>query len=466
MPTPDSFAIKSINAYRNVKGRYDLMMFLCRWDTDYRKDLIVTILTFFILFYSVATWNSVYDLMALALEGGIIFVQLGTELSVLPRDYRPSYGGVRYTVQPSLHIAYDEVSYLMSGVYPPKAEEELGFGRPAFAGDICKESALVSDFVDDRLMLRQDIPYNVQEAKDEAGYIRSRHQIRYIAVRVADKKQHTTNGAKLAMEGLAGDIAGEGGVTLRKSYYFDALMTAEAFRSRIFRNNIRGDKEVYTDLTTYFPVTLDFTPGGEECVRFEPEFYKKVSGHIGISTLLLTENRRVAMLCQGTTKAIGARSVVLGGSGSMDYRDVARAGYPKDFRQAVICGMAREMCEETGMQAYFDRVLRNTIITGFFRWIDRCGKPEFVGLTRADDMPFFSSKAIDGDEVVSFEEIPVQVRQPGDFVKVLDFVRENKINLGLSALMTLHRLVVIAGYNAPGSTAGQKAIYQKIADFI
>ena len=439
MPLP----VKYLNFYRNIKGRWDLMLFLCKWDTDYRKDLIITVLAFCLFGYSLATWNTVYDIIAMTVEGCIIAVQLGGEMSILPADYRPSHGGVTYSVQASTHIAYDELSFLMSGVFPPVAEEKLGFANPIAGKGLCRESPLVSDRVDDALMLCEGLP--VREDTSEINYIRSRHQLRYIAIRVANKLQHTTNGIKLALHDTADAIVSHRPLTVRKSFYFDALLTSEAFRSRIFRNNIQGDKELYTDLTTYFPVTEEVIDG-QASVRLTSDFYKYISGHIGITTLLITENRRVAMLFQGSTKAVGSHTVSLGGSGSMNYDDIDLAKSAGDLRAGAGYAMARELCEETGMERHLEEVRRNTMVTGFFRWIDRCGKPEFVGITRAEDVPFSKQRAIDGDEVVKYEEIPVTINTLADFQKVVAWLRDNKVNVALSSLMALHRMTVIAGY--------------------
>ena len=459
MPLP----IKWLNAWRNVKGRYDLMVFLAKWDPDYRKDIIITFLAYFLLIYSTLTWDDFYDIIAMAVEAGIIMVQLGGEMSILPADYRPKHGGVTYSVQPSTHIAYEERSYIMSGVYPAKAEEDVGFCYPEDVRGMCRESPHVSDRVDDALMLRETLPFYVEDM--ETNYIRSRHQLRYIAIRVANKRQHTTNGVKLAFYDLASGLLEDRPVFVRKSYYFDALLTAEAYRSRIFRNNLQGEKEVYTDLTTYFPVVEDIIDG-QEAVRFDHGFFMEVSGHIGITTLLVTENRRVVMLHQGSTKAIGSHTVTLGGSGSMNFSDMEDAKNDEDLRVGVALAMAREMCEETGMQKWFDDIHRNTMVTGFFRWVDRCGKPEFVGLTRAEDVPFSKKQSIDGDEVVKYEEIPVTLNTLDDFNKVMDWLRENRMNVSLSSLMALRRMTVIAGYNNPGATEDQKRIHTKVSEFL
>jgi hypothetical protein len=441
--------LKYLNLYRNIKGRWDLLRFLFRWDSDYRKDLIITLLAFILLAYSVYDMDDWMDFVAMAIEGTIIMLQLGTELSILPRDYRPSYGGVRYTAVAGTHIAYDEQSFLMSGVYPPVVEDMLGFHYPAALIGMTRESPLVSPAFDDTLMLKKKISYRI-DARD-VRYIRSRH--------------HTTNGVKLALNGMADTLISDWPVPLRKSYYFDALLTAEAFRSRIFRTNLKGEKEVFTDLSTYFPVYKEMIDG-RESVRFVNDFHEQVSGHIGITSLILTENKKVAMLFQGSNKAVGSRSVSLGGSGSLDYGDMERAGNPDDLLQIIAEGMAREAAEETGMNEWVGDIKRNMLITGFFRWIDRCGKPEFVGVVRSCSIPFAARQSIDGDEVIGFEEVPVTVEKMEDFIEVQRYIRDQDINLSLSSLMALYRLVVIARYNTPTATDTQRQVYEKTKDFL
>lgn len=452
-----------MNLYRNIQGRYDLMRFLYKWDTGYRKDIMVTLLALATLTYSIMTWDSVYDFIAIAIELAIVIMQMGgAEMSILPVDYRPSHEGAQYTAQTSTHIAYDELSFSMSEVLPAPAEAALGFHNPFVGRNLCRESPLVSDKVDDALMTRDVIPY--REEKSEINFISSRHQLRYIAIRVANKKQHTTNGSLLGFCDLA-DVLVNGDVTIRKAHYFDALLTIEAFRSRIFRGNLHGETEVYTDLTTYFPVRME-AEESQLKVRFLPDFHRRVSTHTGITSVLLTENRQVAMLYQGNSKAVGAQSVCLGGSGSTDYCDLKSSAAPRDYRDVITYALAREVCEETGMEKWFPQVRENTMVTGFFRWIDRCGLPEFVGITKAGDVPFSKHKAIDGDEVVRFDEVPVTINKPEDFIAVMEYLRNNQVRVALSSLMALRRLTVIAGYNTPGASETQKAIYNRLAAFL
>jgi hypothetical protein len=459
MPLPVTY----LDFYRNIKGRWDLMLFLCRWDPGYRKDIIVISLALGLIGHALIFWHGLSSLLAAAMGAGIVGVQLGRNISVLPADFRPATGRDTYKAVPGNSIARGEKSFLMSGVFPAAPEEVLGFRNPLVGAGLCRDSALASGVVDDALMLKPAVPWREEPPKRLP--VRSRHQLRYLATRVANKTQHVTNGVTVALDDMADALVSERSVTLRKAYYFDALLTDEAFRSRLLRSDLRGESEVFADLTANFPAEEQVI-GGQESLRFAADFTKQVSGHIGITTLLVTENRRIAMLTQGSRNAVGSGTVTFGGSGTMAYGDLSAVTGHEDLREVLSYAMARELCEETGLQKYFGEVRANTMVTGFFRWIDRCGKPEFIGLTRAEDVPFSKERAIDGDEVVRYEEIPVFINTLSDFNKALAWVRDNKINVALSSVMALHRLTVIAAYAAADAAPEQRRIYQRVSEFL
>ena len=165
-----------------------------------------------------------------------------------------------------------------------------------------------------------------------------------------------------------------------KAFYFDSLMTEEAFRSRILRNNLRGDKEVYADLTTNFPAAEEII-GGQDSLRLLPNFYARATGHIGITSLLVTENRRVALLYQGSTqrRCSGYRHLRRLGFAGATAIFKPRPGRTTTCARTSPTAWRARSAEETGSCRNISaRCCANTMITGFFRWIDRCGKPEFV----------------------------------------------------------------------------------------
>ncbi|HEY0393567.1 MAG TPA: hypothetical protein VGD01_03645 [Candidatus Elarobacter sp.] len=107
------------------------------------------------------------------------------------------------------------------------------------------------------------------------------------------------------------------------------------------------------------------------------------SNHIGASVILLTGDRRIQFWRQsGGEVAVGKAAAT--GSGSCDWEDWADLGAgERDLAEMARRAMLRELREESGLMG---RLLRQEDIQcrllGYFRWVRRGGKPEFVGLAR------------------------------------------------------------------------------------
>ncbi|TNE27854.1 MAG: hypothetical protein EP349_08580, partial [Alphaproteobacteria bacterium] len=288
-----------LNFMRNIKGRWDLFVVLMRWDKVYRKEITIVILTLMLITYSIIDINDMWDYAAMTLEISILLLQFGSEMSILPIKYRPMHAGIQHFSQLCTHIWNNKRSFPMADILPPKAEENAGFNNPVAGQELSAEIPFSSDKVSDKIILTDALRY--QEVSKDINYIISNLQIMYLALRVATKTQHTTNGVKLALYGLTDGLLNDEPLTLRKSYYFDALLTNEAFRSRLIRRNLRGHEEIYSDLSAYYPVRQEQV-NGRTMLRLRPDFYESVSGHIGITTLLLTDNNKIGMLHQGAGK--------------------------------------------------------------------------------------------------------------------------------------------------------------------
>lgn len=449
---------------RNLKAQSDFLLFLCKWDQHARREMLVTLIAGVLILYLLVLWHTPAGLVAVLLLAVALFTQLGWPPSFLPPEYRPELDKLFYSAETVAYVTRNDKSYAMADIFPAQTEAGYNFYNPLTGRNLCPESPLVSNTIDDQIMKRKNLPFKLEENKQ--NYIYSRHQLLYIAIRIANRIQNTQNLLKLELYDTAASLMDlTKPLIVRPSYYFKALLTAEAFRSHIFRNNIEGEKEVYTDLTGYFPANEEKL-NGKDILRFAPEFYKRVSGRIGVTTLLLTENRRVAMLLQGASKPVGGQQINLGGSGSINLDDIELSGNTGDLHDVITYAMTRELCEETGMKEWFGQAHIHTMVTGFFRWIDRCGHPEFIGITYVRDVPFSKKNRIDGDEVVKYEEIPITIETPQDFVRVWEHIQVNKLNVALSSLMALHRLTVIASYDVEAASDTQKQVYRDLAYFI
>lgn len=109
------------------------------------------------------------------------------------------------------------------------------------------------------------------------------------------------------------------------------------------------------------------------------------SDHIGISTLLYTKDGYFYVFRQAGNAGYNADYYMPTGSGSMDFKDYRKG---EDFRQIIIRAAERELKEESsiqklmGKQAFSEHV--HTEVVGYYRDMERGGKPEFCCLSFID----------------------------------------------------------------------------------
>ncbi len=329
-----------------------------------------------------------------------------------------------------------------------------------------------SSSFDDTLMQQARWPYALRQSRcwklfrsDDAE---RRRQIEYLIPRLLSVKLPTVNERKcgfyLPDSGVFADI---------ESYrvnYIDSLITNEAFRSGL--HLVRGRREVSprNNLTVNYPADTD----GEGRAYLLP--YNRcddIGNHVGISVLGLTSDAHVVALRQGDVQ-IGAGTLNLGGSGSLNYADRKRCGQPDDFRAIVGFGMAREIFEEAGLRpshyrawrrsTAIRRLARDLVVTGYFRWVDRCGKPEFVGVVRLK-VPL-ADIAARTQEVDRVEDSLPRVTSLADVVAVRDALKTQAAAKGTkvstSSTVALNRLVEIAGYR-DDADEGRRKIHDDLA---
>jgi hypothetical protein len=101
---------------------------------------------------------------------------------------------------------------------------------------------------------------------------------------------------------------------------------------------------------------------------------------IGVSTLAFTSDGKMVMTVQSSRSASEPGLLAPAGSGSIDLRDVRRAGPEKVQLVSFIArAMQRELVEESNIHY---RDIEWTEVLGYYRWLNKGGKPEYVGVTR------------------------------------------------------------------------------------
>lgn len=158
--------------------------------------------------------------------------------------------------------------------------------------------------------------------------------------------------------------------------YFDSYATNE-FCTRVLISD--GDTLVNG---------LDRTPGfpSSQYEPLRPIETSGMSNHVGISTLAISADGYLMLWRQSRKTLVGETLAVATGSGSLDDDDLSgdtADGEPR-LIPTLITGMERECREESSRQGrqFAGNPIIGTRVTGYFRWIRRGGKPEFVGVSR------------------------------------------------------------------------------------
>ncbi len=217
-------------------------------------------------------------------------------------------------------------------------------------------------------------------------------------------------------------------VICHKGSYFDSFLTNERYGKHLVSKLDSSD--VIADARNYAP----FTPkGGKWVISDITSSY--LNHHIGISTIALTKDKYMVFWKQNDKNQIRAGKIVSTGSGSCDYADLVKVenenySFPLTIKKA----MERELREENKLGAGVS--IQETVIVGYFRWISRGGKPEFVGFSRLNSM----MNDLHGNEKEVYERITVYYGSESEIPSKIDDLLANDYSFSESLLFNLHQL--------------------------
>ncbi|AKL95037.1 hypothetical protein CACET_c15880 [Clostridium aceticum] len=221
-------------------------------------------------------------------------------------------------------------------------------------------------------------------------------------------------------------------VVCHKGGYFDSFLTNE------ISTKLLQDHEEYILFKgrELFPINLK----DRNNLTLYEITKARMNNHIGISTIGFTNDNYLIIWKQNQRTQINSDLFVPTGSGSCDLKDLQS----NDFNQVIINAMQRELWEESGKdllsKSYKD--VGTTKILGFFRWIRRGGKPEFVGITKLNisshDMKPNCNEVVDTTFNRS-EENEFYIANINEIPSVIDDIKRNK-RLSIPLLICLDAL--------------------------
>lgn len=188
------------------------------------------------------------------------------------------------------------------------------------------------------------------------------------------EKKEFTNESKLC---LADDLrVTMDSVKCYKAGYYLSFLTNEISTKILIRND--EYQTVLFDGREYFPITLD---GSTNKSLLLPISQSQMCDHIGVSTIGFSKDKMLVLWIQSERAQQSENLAAPTGSGSCDWSDLSPS---RSFRETLTNGMERELHEEStrNKAKVTENLVVGTMILGFFRWVRRGGKPEFVGISR------------------------------------------------------------------------------------
>ncbi len=190
--------------------------------------------------------------------------------------------------------------------------------------------------------------------------------------------------------GISAELVVDQPVQVRKTCYFDSYLTNISPGHRVLRNRDNAVLAEIPDVnrwTDWLPYEEEKGENGQCRRRLKPLDKYTMANEPGVTTLCFLDNNYIILWTQNRLAQCSTGQLVASGSGSANWEDCKKhLGKPNGLRETVIEGMNRELWEESvGKRGVDDRKFKaclTTRITGYFRWLSKAGKSEFVGISR------------------------------------------------------------------------------------
>ncbi len=161
------------------------------------------------------------------------------------------------------------------------------------------------------------------------------------------------------------------------------------------------------------------------------------SNEIGISTLAITKDNYIIFLRQNCRNQSCINAIAPSGSGSADWKDIKHG---KNAYEVISYAMQRELYEECANKNYIKNIesIGTTNVIGYFRWLNKGGKPEFIGITKLN----YTINNFSKNEKENYELLNIKVRQNGSSITINSFLEaieelKNKKDISLPFYMCL-----------------------------
>ena len=167
-------------------------------------------------------------------------------------------------------------------------------------------------------------------------------------------------------------------VPIARTDYFTSFITNRASGQKLVRKK-RVITQLFSDFSFLFPIAAS----GERW-QFASLNQSNLSNHIGSSTLAFTNDGYVLLPLQARRSQKSEGKYAPTGSGSLDWADRKAAKHSQDLLDIIRFGAERELQEEQTLKRIDKKAQMQTMVIGYFRWLNYGGQPEFLCITKID----------------------------------------------------------------------------------
>lgn len=361
--------------FRNTK---DFLWYFVKLNMFESLLLIFGIAFYFVAFMgfcneSLTTFLKIkgFDLYFICLFIFLILKFLFDSISIIDSIFR--YTNLKYAEMISEEYDFENIEL-------SQFEINNGFHRFTIPStkDYIAMSKIANNYIREDSIIKIDKPMEKNISyliKDNSGDLRTFLQWKFRESLFYGKDFYNENKLCLSQDFLTStEEEQEQEVYCHKGSYYDTFLTNQICGKKLSSNK---DNRIIADATRFMPI--DGKEDGSQ--RFKSISSATLNNEIGISTIGITKDNYIIIWKQNRRAQSSPDLLVPTGSGSCDWNDKKDISFNRTIERA----MQRELWEESGKKVLsksYDESLGKTKVIGFFRWLNKGGKPEFVGITK------------------------------------------------------------------------------------
>lgn len=261
------------------------------------------------------------------------------------------------------------------------SETEINENKYTVTDVGCIGKAIHSDEVDDFLFHAERIPVVINNniSKRIHHFIKKNKETLFLFLLCQFKRANDSEKKMFYNEQkfcLSSDPADWGkGVVCHKGGYYDTFLTNIVGNKSIKETD--GDGDIIAEGRRWFPYYIK-----EGHYYLKPLATSEMNNEIGISTIGITRDNYLIIWRQNRRTLSSVELLAPSGSGSCAWKDYQNGN--GDFIKTISDAMGRELWEESSGKEICKHYKNygQTKVLGFFRWVEKSGKPEFVGVTK------------------------------------------------------------------------------------